>query len=102
MFGSHTGNKGLNVKRSRLGTKVAFLAGTAAIAGMATLTACGSDTKDTPTDTKAPTDSSAPQSPASLTPTDKQNVGSFAPSQTADRAPTVVPGGPGGHRQLRP
>lgn len=81
---------------SRLTSKVALLAGTAAIVGMATMTACGSD-KETPNDTKAPT--SAPQSPASLTPTEKKNVGSFAPSMTADKAPTRVPGREG---RLRP
>ena len=75
---------------SRLTSKVALLAGTAAIVGMATMTACGSGTKKTPDDTKTPT--SAPQSPVSLTPTEKQNVGSFAPSMTADKAPTRVPG----------
>ena len=87
---------------SRLTSKVALLAGTAAIVGMATMTACGSDTKEPPTDTKAPTESSAPLFFASPATTEKQNVGSFAPTNTANRAPTVVPGGPGAHRQLSP
>ena len=99
---SGSGNKEVSVQHTRLSNKVALLAGTAAIVGMATMTACGSDTKEPPTDTKAPTESSAPQSPASPTPTEKQNVGSFAPSMTADRAPTKVPGGPGNHYELRP
>ena len=92
----------MDMKRTRLGAKVGVLAGAAAIVGMATMTACGSDTKEPPTDTKARTGSSAPKSPASLTPTEKVNVGSFAPTNTANRAPTVVPGGPGAHRQLSP
>ena len=90
------------MKRTRLSNKVALLAGTAAVVGMATMTACGSDTQQPPTDTKAPTGSSAPPSPASPAPTEKQNVGSFAPTKTANRAPTVVPGGPGNHRNLSP
>ena len=85
--------------RTRLTAKVAFLAGAAAVVGMGTMTACGSDTKETPADTKAPTGSSAPQSPASLTPTEKKSVGSFAPTMTADSAPTRVPGNQG---KLRP
>ena len=94
------------MNKARLSTRVAFLAGAAAIVGMATMTACGGDTREKPTETKAPTgtptDNSAPQSPATLTPTEKQNVGSFAPTKTANRAPTVVPGGSGNHRQLSP
>ncbi len=95
-------NMGTLMKNARLSTNVAFLAGVAAIVGMASMTACGSDTKEPPTDTKAPAENSVPSSPASVTPTEKQNVGSFAPTVTADRAPTVVPGGPGNHRDLRP
>lgn len=100
--GEGSGDMEMHMKRTRLGAKVGLLAGAAAIVGMATMTACGSDTKEPPTDTKAPTGSSAPKSPASLTPTEKVNVGSFAPTNTANRAPTVVPGGPGAHRQLSP
>lgn len=88
--------------KARLSIRVASLAGATALVGMATMTACGSDTRDKPADNQAPAGSSTPQSPASLTPTEKQNVGSFAPTKTADRAPTVVPGGPGNHRQLSP
>lgn len=80
---------------TRLSSRVALLAAAAALAGMATMTACGSDTKESPADTKAPTGSSASQSPATLTPTEKQNVGSFAPTMTADKAPTRVPGNQG-------
>ncbi len=77
---------------TRLSSRVALLAAATALAGMATMTACGSDTRENPADTKAPTGSSASQSPATMTPTEKQNVGSFAPTQTADKAPTRVPG----------
>jgi len=79
---------------NRVKTKVALLAGTAAIIGMGTMTACGSDTKDKPADTMTPT-SSAPETTATLTPTDKKSVGSFAPTMTADKAPTRVPGAQG-------
>jgi len=88
--------------RTRLRTRFALLAGTTAMVGMTTISACGSETGEKPTDTKTPAGSSAPQAPASLAPTEKQSVGSFAPTATADRAPTVVPGGPGNHRGLRP
>ncbi len=90
------------MKMTQLSNKVALLAVRAAIVGMATMTACGSNSKESPTDTKAPTESSAPQQPSALVPTEKQNVGSFAPSVTADRAPTVAPGGIGHHRTLSP
>jgi len=88
--------------RTRLKARFALLAGTAAIVGMATISACGSETGEKPTDTKAPTERSAPQAPASRAPTEKKSAGSFAPTVTADRAPTVVPGGPGNHRGLQP
>ena len=80
------------MKATRVSTKFALLAGTSAIIGMGLVTACGSGTTESPTDTKSPTGTSAPQSPASLTPTEKQNGGSFAPTMTADKAPTRVPG----------
>lgn len=90
------------MKRTRLRSKFALLAAATAVVGMATITACGSETTEEPADTQAPTGSSAPQSPSPLTPTEKQNVGSFAPTITADRAPTVVPGGTGSHREMSP
>ena len=90
------------MKKTRLRSKFALLAAATAVVGMATITACGSDTTEKPADTQAPTGSSAPQSPSPLTPTEKQNVGSFAPTMTADRAPTVVPGGTGSHRTMSP
>ena len=90
------------MQKTGLRSKVALLAGATAVVGMATITACGNDTTEKPADTQAPTGSSAPQSPNSLTPTEKQNVGSFAPTVTADRAPTVVPGGSGSHREMSP
>ena len=49
-----SGNKEPYLKHSHLSNKVALLAGAAAIAGLATMTACGSDTKESPTDTKVP------------------------------------------------
>lgn len=88
--------------RTRLSAKIGLLAAAAAIVSMATMTACGSGSKEPPTDTKAPTESSAPKSPASPKPTEKVNIGSFAPDITANRAPTVVPGGPGVHRTMQP
>ncbi len=90
------------MKKTRLTSKFALLAGATAVVGMATITACGSDTGEKPAETEAPTGSSAPQSPNSLTPTEKQNVGSFAPTVTADRAPTVAPGGSASHREMNP
>ena len=90
------------MKRARLSNNIALLAGMAAIVGMATMTACGSDAKESPTDTKAPAGSSESKSPVSLAPTEKVNIGSFAPTVTAGRAPTVVPGGPGSGRTMSP
>lgn len=90
------------MNKTRLSYRVALLASATAVVGMVTMTACGSDTKEPPTDTMSPSGGSAPSSPPSLAPTEKQNVGSFAPSVTAGRAPTVVPGGPGSHRDLNP
>lgn len=76
---------------TRLTGKIAVAAGTAAIVGMGALTACSSGTKEKPAETKAPTQSGS-QSPASLAPTEKKSVGSFAPSVTARPAPTALPG----------
>jgi len=83
------------VKHNRVSTRVALLAGVTAVIGMGMVTACGGSTTESPSDTKVPAESSASQSPASLTPTEKQNVGSFAPTMTADKAPTRVPGAEG-------
>lgn len=78
---------------SRWGAKVALLAGAGAIVAMGTMTACGSDSAKT-SDTTAP-ESGASQSPASMAPSEKKQIGSFAPTVTADRAPTRVPGNQG-------
>ena len=72
---------------ARLTRAVVLAASAAAVVGMGTLTACS--TKDKPADTKAPTGVS--QSP-SVSPTEKVNVGSFAPTITARPAPTALPG----------
>lgn len=62
---------------------MALIAGAAAILGSGALSACS---KEKPGETK-PSSSSA-----SLTPSEKANVGSFAPSVTARPAPTALPG----------
>lgn len=64
--------------------RVAVVAGVAAVLGSGALSACSS--KEKPAETKP--SSSAP----SLTPSEKANVGSFAPSVTARPAPTALPG----------
>ena len=74
--------------------RIALAAGGAAIIGMGTLTACSSDTKEKPTETKSPTESSAPSNQPA--PTEKK-VGpggnnSFSPTVTARPAPTALPG----------
>ena len=78
---------------SGLTTRVALLAGAGAVVVMGAMTACGSDTSKT-SDTKAP-ESGASQAPASMAPSEKKSVGSFAPTMTADSAPTRVPGNKG-------
>lgn len=92
---------------SRLKRQIALAAGAAAILGMGALSACSSDTKEKPTETKAP-ESSAPQTPgnAPQPPGDhfsdhpEKKVGpvgpggnnSFSPTVTARPAPTALPG----------
>lgn len=68
---------------SRVIRQVALVAGAAAILGSGALTACA---KEKPAETKPST--SAP----AVSPTEKANVGSFAPSVTAKPAPTALPG----------
>lgn len=65
--------------------QVALIAGAAAILGSGALTACSS--KEKPAETKPSSSSSA-----SVAPSEKANVGSFAPSVTARPAPTALPG----------
>ncbi len=64
--------------------RVALIAGAAAIVGSGTVTACSS--KEKPAETKPAT--SAP----AVAPTEKANIGSFAPTVTAKPAPTKLPG----------
>lgn len=73
---------------SRTVRSVALAVSTAATGGM-TLSACGVRDEQPPVETKAPARSSAPPS---MSPTEKKNVGSFAPSVTANPAPTAMPG----------
>ncbi len=68
---------------TRMTRTIALAAGAVAIAGMGSLTAC--TTKEKPAETK-------PGSSAPVAPTEKANVGSFAPSVTAHPAPTALPG----------
>ncbi|MEI6251549.1 MAG: hypothetical protein WCP30_01955 [Mycobacteriaceae bacterium] len=74
---------------SRMSRRIALVAGAVAIAGMGSLTACSSSTKDKPAETKAPSESSASPAPS---PTEKKSVGSFTPSVKAKPAPTALPG----------
>lgn len=66
--------------------QVALVAGAAAILGSGALAACSS--KEKPAETKPSSSTSAP----AVTPSEKANVGSFAPSITAKPAPTALPG----------
>lgn len=70
---------------TRFVRQVALVAGAAAILGSGALTACAKD-KEKPAETKP--SSSAP----AVSPTEKANIGSFAPSVTARPAPTALPG----------
>lgn len=79
---------GLKMLSSRLSRRIALVAGAVAIAGMGSLTACSTATKEKPAETKAPSESSAP----APSPTEKKSVGSFTPSVKAPPAPTALPG----------
>ncbi|MCB0923837.1 MAG: hypothetical protein KDB50_04725 [Mycobacterium sp.] len=83
------------VNFTQLQARAALLAGGAALVAMVTMTACSGDKNDAPTDVKEPSGTSAPQSPATLTPTEKQSIGSFSPDHSANPAPTRVPGAQG-------
>lgn len=79
---------------ARLTQKIALLAGSAAIIGMGALTACSSEAKDKPAETKAPATQSKANAPA---PTEKKagpgdNNLSFTPTVKAKPAPTALPG----------
>lgn len=67
--------------------KIALVAGAAAILGSGALTACSA--KEKPAETKP---SSSATSAPEVKPTEKANVGSFAPPITAKPAPTALPG----------
>ncbi len=71
---------------TRVARQIALVVGAAALVGSGAMTACSS--KEKPAETKPSSSTSAP----SLSPTEKANVGSFAPSVTAPAAPTAVPG----------
>lgn len=77
------GNWGTNVKSARVFRQIALVTGAAAVVATGALTACS---KEKPAETKP--SSSAP----AVSPTEKVNVGSFAPSVTARPAPTALPG----------
>lgn len=66
--------------------RVALIAAAAAIVGSGTVSACSS--KEKPAGTNPPSSTG----PSSLAPTEKVNVGSFAPTVTARPAPTALPG----------
>ncbi|MGI9164634.1 MAG: hypothetical protein ACR2JI_17185 [Mycobacterium sp.] len=70
--------------------KIALLAGTAALVGMGTMTACS--TKEKPAETVAPSSgSSAPVSPTEKSAKPGGN-NSFSPTVKAPPAPTALPG----------
>lgn len=80
---------------STLTRQFALAAGALAIVGMGALSACSSDTKEKPTETKAPSSqSSAPATSNAPSPTEKAVGGpnSFTPSVKAKPAPTALPG----------
>lgn len=74
------------MKSARVFRQIALGAGAAALVATGALTACS---KEKPSESKP---SSSESSPASVSPTEKVNVGSFAPSVTAKPAPTALPG----------
>lgn len=82
---------------ARVTRQIALAAGATAIVGMGALTACSTDTKEKPTETKSPTESSAPQTPGNAPQPTEKKVGpggnnSFSPTVTARPAPTALPG----------
>lgn len=85
------------MSQSHLTRRIALVAGAAAVVGMGALTACSTDTKEKPAETKSPSQSSAPESPSAATePTEKKagpgGNNSFSPTVTARPAPTALPG----------
>lgn len=82
---------------ARLTRQIALAAGATAIVGMGALTACSSDTKDKPSETKSPTESSAPQTSGNAPQPTEKKVGpggnnSFSPTVKATKAPNALPG----------
>jgi hypothetical protein len=69
---------------ARVIRQAALIAGAAAILGSGALTACAKEEK--------PAESKPATSAPAVSPTEKVNVGSFAPSVTARPAPTALPG----------
>ena len=80
--------------RSSLTRKLALATGAAAIVGMGALSACSSDTKEKPAETKSPSPSSS--APANAPQPTEKNVtrggNSFSPTVKARPAPTALPG----------
>lgn len=73
--------------------RIAVVAGAAALVGMGALSACSTETKDKPAETKSPTQSSAPANAPQ--PTEKKigsGNNSFSPTVKAPPAPTALPG----------
>lgn len=85
------------MSQSHLTCRIALVAGAAAVVGMGALTACSTDTKEKPAETKSPSQSSAPESPSAATEPTEKKAGpggnkSFSPTVTARPAPTALPG----------
>lgn len=65
--------------------RVALIVGAAAVVGSGAVTACSAKDKEKPAESPS-------SSATSVAPSEKVNVGSFAPSHTARPAPTALPG----------
>lgn len=81
---------------TRFTRQIALAAGAVALVGMGALTACSTDTKEKPTETKSPS-SSAPATPTNAPSPTEKAVGpggnnSFSPTVKARPAPTALPG----------
>jgi len=81
---------------TRFTRQIALAVGAAALVGMGALTACSTDTKEKPTETKSPS-SSAPATPTNAPSPTEKAVGpggnnSFSPTVKARPAPTALPG----------
>ena len=70
------------MKTSDVAKRTALIAAAAAVACSGALAACSSEKKDEKPASTAP----------AVAPTEKKNLGSFAPSVKAPAAPTAIPG----------